>query len=339
LIFIPVFDLLMTNHFLDSRYEQVDAVVATFPREGNGPVNDQSVMARLNGLKWLATSGEMLPANVERILVMDATDLGDLPLSNDDPNLPPGVDVEAFWKADGRKPSRILLRSGDNAQAIAAAQAAAVAAAEAAKAAQSAKDAIESGDAELAAEAAIECQQAALAATFELQKDMKTSQDLKQKLVSMGAKIEVMRGKEPVDVMNHLGKKNGYTSVVWRAGCWGTRGVKAIVAGAFQWISAHLAVDAVGGKFWQLMLAERAIQGACGSESRVQVLAEQEDISLEYCDEEDADCELTVNGKPIRHIRLDCRVLVEDPTRPHEYVITKTEPVKDKLGETAPWFL
>jgi hypothetical protein len=36
--------------------------------------------------------------------------------------------------------------------------------------------------------------------------------------------------------------------------------VEAILAGAFQRISAHLAVDAIGGKFWQLMLAERALQ-------------------------------------------------------------------------------
>lgn len=205
------------------RYEQVDAVVATFPRPGNGPSDDQSVMARLNGLKWLATSGNMLPANVERILVMDATDLMELPLSNEDPNLPAGVDVEAFWKASGRKPSRILLRSGDNAQAIAAAKAAAQAAAEAAEAAQRAKDAIESGDAEFAAEAAIKCQQAALSATTILQKEMQLYQDLKQRLVAMGAKVEVMRGKEPIDVMNHLGAKHGYTSVVWRAGCWGSR--------------------------------------------------------------------------------------------------------------------
>lgn len=110
--------------------------------------------------------------------------------------------------------------------------------------------------------------------------------------------------------------------------------------GAFQWISAHLAVDAAGGRFWQLMLAERAIQGACGSESRVKVFAEQDDINLEYCDDEDADCELTVDGKPIRHIRLDCRVLVDDPDRKTDYVLTKTAPLaREKLAETAPWFL
>lgn len=61
--------------------------------------------------------------------------------------------------------------------------------------------------------------------------------------------------------MNYLGKRNGYKAVAWRAGCWGERGVRSILRGAFQWVSAHLAVDAVGGRFWQLMLAERAIQG------------------------------------------------------------------------------
>ncbi len=80
---------------------------------GNGPVDDPTLQARLRGLKWLATQGKSLPAGVERILVMDANDLKDLPLKNDDPNLPPGVDVEEFWKADGRKPTRVLLRHGD----------------------------------------------------------------------------------------------------------------------------------------------------------------------------------------------------------------------------------
>jgi hypothetical protein len=319
-------------------YEQMDAVVATFPRAGNGPDGDQSVRTRLNGLKWLATNGDVLPANVERILVMDATDLQDLPISNDDENLPAGVDVEAFWRSEGRTPSRVLLRSGDNAQAIAAATAAAEAAGKAAEAAEMARVAIESGDAEKAAEAAWECQEAALAATTVLQREMQISQDLKQRLISLGAKVEVMKGRQPIDVMNHLGKRNGYNAVVWRAGCWGQRGVDAIMDGAFQWVSAHLAVDAVGGKFWQLMLAERAVQAACGAENRVKVLAEQEDFSLEYCDDEDGDCDLTVNGRPIRHIRLDCRVLVIDEDRPHEYVFTKTAPVLDKLTTEAPWF-
>ena len=319
-------------------YEQMDAVVGTFPRVGHGPEGDQSIMARLNGLKWLATNGQSLPANVERIIVLDASDLKDLPVSNDDPNLPPGVDIEAFWKAEGRKASRVLLRSGDNAQAIICANAAAEAAKQAAAAADIARFAIESLEAEKAAEAALACQEVALAATRTLQKEMQSSQDLRQRLINLGVKVEVISGREPLHVMNYLGKRNGYKAVVWRAGCWGTRGVEAIMAGAFQWVSAHLAVDAVGGKFWQMMLAERAIQGACGSENKVKVLAEQEDFSLEYCDDENGDCELSVNGRPIRHIRLDCRVLVIDENRPHEYVLTKTAPVLDKLTTEAPWF-
>ena len=103
----------------------MDAVVATFPRPGNGPVDDDSVSARLTGLSWLATHGTQLPAGVERVLVMDATDLADLPLTNDDPNLPREVDVESFWAGKGRKPTRVLLRRGSSAQAQAAAKAAA----------------------------------------------------------------------------------------------------------------------------------------------------------------------------------------------------------------------
>jgi hypothetical protein len=107
-------------------------------------------------------------------------------------------------------------------------------------------------------------------------------------------------------------------------------------------VSAHLAVDAHGGKFWQLMLAERAVQGACGPESRVKVFAAQEDISLEYCDEPEADgdCTLTVEGKPVRHVRLDCRVALVDPERPRDFVLHKTKPIDRKIiEEEAPWFL
>jgi pyrimidine deaminase RibD-like protein len=322
-------------------YEQVDAVVATFPRRGNGPHDDDSVTGRLNGLKWLATNGNSLPANVERVLVMDATDLPDLPLSNNDPNLPKGVDIEAFWKSDSRKPSRILLRHGDNAQAVAAAKAASEAAKAAAGAAEVASQAILTGDAERAAEAALKCQEAALAASKYIQKEIQVSQGIKEKLIKMGVQVETTKGGDPVDIMNYLGKRSGYKTVVWRAGCWGERGVQAIMDGAFQWVSAHLAVDAVGGKFWQLMLAERAVQAACGVETKVRILAEQEDFSLEYCDELDPenDCELAVDGKPIRHVRLDCRVAVVDEDRPRSIKLTKTAPMKERLTNEAPWFL
>lgn len=323
-------------------YNEVDAVVATFPRPGNGPNDDSSVTARLNGLKWMATYGSHLRAGVERILVMDATDLADLPLSNDDPNLPKGVDVESFWAGKDRKPTRVLLRRGRSAQAQAAAKAAAEAAEAAAKAALAAKEAIETGDAESAAEAAIECQQAAAAATEIAQKELMGALELKRKLIDMGAKVETLNGGEPIDVMKHLGQRNGYTSVVWRAGCWGNRGVQSILAGAFQWVSAHIAVDASGGKFWQLMLAERAVQGACGHESKVKVFAGQEDISMEYCDEPEADgdCVVSVTGKPVRHVRLDCRVALMDPERPREIVLQKTRKLDKKMiEEEAPWFL
>lgn len=334
-------DLLETNPMMPW-YEQVDAVVATFPRRGNGPDNDDSITGRLYGLKWLATHGKSLPANVQRILVMDATDLVDLPLSNDEPNLPKGLDVESFWKSNSsRKPSRILLRHGDNAQAVAAAKAASEAAKAAAAAAEEASQAILKGEAERAAEAALQCQEAALKATEFIQQEIQVTQGIKEKLIKMGVQVEVIKGREPVDVMNHLGKRSGCKSVVWRAGCWGQRGVQAILDGAFQWVSAHLAVDAVGGKFWQLMLAERAVQAACGVETKVRILAEQEDFSLEYCDEEDPDndCELAVDGRPIRHVRLDCRVAVVNEARPRQIHFTKTAPMKDRLTNEAPWFL
>ena len=134
------------------------------------------------------------------------------------------------------------------------------AAAAAAEAAAKAKAAIETGDAELAAEAALQCQEAAMASNKFIQGEIQKTQDLKQRLVDLGVKVEVIKGSNPIDVMEHLGKRSGYNSVVWRAGCWGNRGVEAILAGAFQRVSAHLAVDAIGGKFWQLMLAERALQ-------------------------------------------------------------------------------
>jgi hypothetical protein len=186
-------------------------------------------MARLNGLKWLATHGEVLPAGVERILVMDATDLKELPLTNDDPNLPKGLDVEAFWSAKNRKPTRVLLRHGSNAQARAAAEAAARAAAAAADAAKAALEAIESGDAEKAAEAAIKWQQSASEATEYIQRELQSAQALKRKFQKKGVIVETLDGGEPLDVMKHLGVRNGLHSVVWRAGCWGERGVNAIL--------------------------------------------------------------------------------------------------------------
>lgn len=69
-------------------------------------------------------------------------------------------------------------------------------------------------------EAALECQKAAMASNDFIQKEIQKEQDLKTKLLNMGVKVEVIKGSEPIDVMNHLGKRSGYNSVVWRAGCW-----------------------------------------------------------------------------------------------------------------------
>lgn len=325
-------------------YSQVDAVIGTFPREGNnGPMKENNtIKSRLNGLKWLSTFGRELPPGVERILVLDATDLENLPLSNDDPNLPDGVDVEQFWRGTGRKPTRVLLRKGRSSQAEGAARAAAVAAEAAAKAALATKEAIETGEAESAAEAAMEYHSAALKATEMIQEELSKTLERKQQLQSFGVVVETLNGRNPIDVMEHLGKRNGYGSVVWRAGCWGQRGVQSILDGAFQSVSAHLAVDANGGRFWQQMLAERAVQGACGPESRVKVFCSDDDVSLEFCDSPnaDGDCVLTKDGRPVRHVRLDCRVALVDRERSREFVIAPTKRLDRKvIEEEAPWFL
>jgi len=180
-------------------YSQVDAVVVTFPKLGNGPSEDQSIKARLNGLKWLATHGKALPSGVERILVLDAADITDLPLTNNDPNLPHGVDIEEFWKGEGRKPTRVLLRLATCSSAASAAAAAAAAAEAAARAAELAKNAKESGDAAAAAEVAIQCQEVAMSSMKLIQRDVEVMQDFKTNLLSLGVFVESIQGGEPID--------------------------------------------------------------------------------------------------------------------------------------------
>jgi hypothetical protein len=235
-----------------------------------------------------------------------------------------------------------LLRRGLNESARAAAAAALAATRAAAEAAQIAAAAIESGDAETAAQAALECQKTAESSAKFIQNELVSTQAIRRKLEEYGVVVETIEGGEPIDVMKYLGERNGMHSVVWRAGCLGERGVRAILAGAFQWVSAHLAVDAVGGRFWQLMIAENAVQAACGPESKIKVFADQEDISMEYCDEPemDSDCVLTIDGRPVRHVRLDCRVALVDENRPREFSTAKTTRMNKKvLIEEAPWFL
>ena len=308
-------------------YAQADAVVATFPRSGNGPPDDDSVRARLNGLRWLARQGELLPPGVERILVLDTTDLLDLPLTNDDPNLPTGVDVEGFWAAEGRKPTRIILRRGSKivAQAEEAmAKATALFAETSVSAPESpegVKDAIE----------AIRNLRLAHAQAEAAGKRLLDYQTIRKNLESKGVIVETIEDGEPIDVMKHLGERSGIQAVVWRAGCWGDRGVRAILAGAFQWVSAHLAVDAIGGKFWQLMIAESAIQAACGPQSEVSVSADENDISLEYCHEvdSDGDCVQIVSGRPVQHVRLDCRITLSDEAAAREELFLAKTRISD----------
>ena len=99
--------------------------------------------------------------------------------------------------------------------------------------------------------------------------------------------------------------------------------------------------SAIGGKFWQLMLAERALQSACGAEREIKVFAEANDINLEYCDREDADndCNLMFDGRPVRHVRLDASVAVIDEIKRQEVRFAKTVPIKKFREEEAPWFM
>ena len=56
--------------------------------------------------------------------------------------------------------------------------------------------------------------------------------------------------------------------------------------------------------------------------------------------EADADCNLTIDGRPVRHVRLDCRVRLEDERRKRVLKNVKTKKLDKKyVEEEAPWFL
>lgn len=99
----------------------------------------------------------------------------------------------------------------------------------AADAAEAAIAATESGDAEIAAEAALSFQRTAQQQTAMIQEELQRAQKLKQNLENAGVVVETIEGGDPIHVMKHLGKRNGCRSVFWRAGCWGNRGVQAIL--------------------------------------------------------------------------------------------------------------
>jgi hypothetical protein len=49
---------------------------------------------------------------------------------------------------------------------------------------------------------------------------------------------------------------------------------------------------------------------------------------------------LSLNGKPIRHVRVDCRLVLLDEKRPRELKVVKTVPmIKSFREEEAPWFI
>ncbi len=321
-------------------YERADAVCVTLPREGVGADGRGGIERRMEGIRWLASRGLTLKEEIERVLVLDATDLPMLPLSNDDENAG-GADVEALWRSSSK--TRILLRRGVNHVAAAAAKGAAEAARVAAEAAERAMEAAESGDAEAASQATekarIMAEEAARVAQEEMDKIILIRERLEN---DFNCKVEVLPGGRPIDVMQYLGDTSSYKMVIWRAGCWGEKGVQSIEAGAFQSISAHLAVDANGGRFWQTIVAERCVQGACGARSKIELRSE-DDVALEFCDsgtggdEDDEDCE--VAGK-VRHVRLDADILLIDDTDDRAIVEKRLGKVPKELDMAeAPWFI
>jgi len=71
----------------------------------------EDINERLDGIRWFATTGKNLPPAVERIVVLDATDLKHLPIKNESRDkFWGGVDVEKFWRGPGRTPTRVILR-------------------------------------------------------------------------------------------------------------------------------------------------------------------------------------------------------------------------------------
>ena len=89
------------------------------------------------------------------------------------------------------------------------------------------------------------------------------------------------------------------------------------------------------------MLVELAAQAAGSPESSVLVMAKQKDISLEYCDENDADeeCVLSVDRRAIRHVRLDCRAVLVNPERERVLKGPKTSKLGNVMLEEASWFI
>ena len=218
-------------------YPLADAVIVTLPQVGSSPDGRGGPDRRLAGIRWMASNGLTLDQKVEKIVVLDATDLPDLPLGSEG-----GFDYKRLWESG----IRVLLRKGENQRAVSEARAAAGAARAAADAAESAAEAAATGDVEKASKAAAAAMKIAEAGALAAKTAMEGIMERRRRLEEMGCRVESVGGGRPRDVMEHLGRE-GKSLVVWRAGCWGEKGVQSIEDGAFQSMSAHIAVDGGGG--------------------------------------------------------------------------------------------
>lgn len=265
-------------------YAQADAVVVSIPRYFP---NDDNRHDRLSGLTWLAR--HRLPANVERVVVLDAADLQDLPLQNGHSNLPPDLDVTAFWAGENRRPTRLILRYCRDDEIQKSSRAAQLAAQQAADAAALVDAAMDAGDFDQAAEFAQVVQAASQRETELMEAEVRKIIDLQLYFEDMGVRVDTMDEGEPVDVLKHLGETSGHQFVVWRAS-----DETSLSPDTFQVVCAHMAVRVTGGTFWQTGTVENAVEGAC--KSPVEVLGKLEQIG-----------DIDQTGL-LRHVRLNCRV-------------------------------
>jgi pyrimidine deaminase RibD-like protein len=200
-------------------YGHADAYVVTIPAQENVVADKDSDSSRFADLEWLATAGSNLPAGLERIVVVDATDLKNLPIVNGGPTISPNVNIEALWAGRNRKATRIILKRGGNMKFQSDAKTATVAAQDAVDAAAKMAAAIESGDtntATEAVEAAIQRYRAAQTHAEQVFIEFREAMELRRKLELKGVVIDVIEGGLPIDVMNHVAATNAYRSMVWR---------------------------------------------------------------------------------------------------------------------------
>ena len=125
--------------------------------------------------------------------------------------------------------------------------------------------------------------------------------------------------------------------VVWRAACWGQRGVDAVLSGAFPYIIAHMAVSAEGGIFWQTILAENALQAALGQRNKV-ICESSKDVDLQFCGEDTAG-ECSIDS---RHCVLEADITIVDKTNRRARKVAKFRVQSDSFDtnfhtEEAPW--